>query len=527
MLSPEGALPPCGASRPTTGLPWGAGIVSTEISWYPGAVPLPAAAGPVNEDSLVQPHRFLLINALATRAEEYIFPAEISQGLLAVEAGVRALFPEVETRFLAWNHLDTEEPWAGLESLLHDFCPGAVGISAYSCAMPLAVQIASRVRTIDSRMPIILGGMHPTAFPEGIDRYPMFDYYVRGEGVRVCPRLLRHLFLGESRLDEIPSLSFVREGKVVVTPAEELPRDMDVNPPINWAHLASRPRPGSDIIRLNEACCLDLGGERMFPYEISQGCGYQCRFCERINGSAFRTHSPARVASDLIALNRSRGVKYIFFTDEHVHRNRGHFVALLDELAKIRHLGLRYYFAVRADEMLPELIDRMVDVGTRIFHVFPESGSPRIRGLMRKDLDIDRTLSNLEYASSQGIYVMGGFMAGWESETREDVAMTFALASNPAFDFVYMPFVACFARSELRPFLAKHGIEPDTPAYFAYLDGEPPIRLAAYGPEEYLRIAKAKTELNRQKAASPRTREKLEAIGCRLIFRRLGAEPGS
>jgi anaerobic magnesium-protoporphyrin IX monomethyl ester cyclase len=462
------------------------------------------------------PFRFLLINATDEATGQFLYPTDAPQGLLALKAGLRVAFPEVETQIRSWSEWPRGQEAEHFGRHLGDFAPHAVGISAYSSLMPLAIQIASQIKQALPEAPVILGGIHASAFPAGIDRYPMFDYYVRGEGVRVCARLLRHLFLGDSRLEEIPSLSFVRRGQVIVTPAERLPSNMDETPPIDWSELSATPHRRHDVIRLDERFSLRLIDGPMYPYESSQGCGQRCRFCERVNGTDFRAHSPVRIAADLAGIKQAIDAQMVFFTDEHVHHRRGHLEGLLDKLDELRSLRLRYYLAVRAAEIDRELVDRMVKVGVGLLHVFPEAGSSRIRGLMDKGLDIDRFLEHATYASDRGLFVMAGFIAGWPTETTAELELTYALARAPIFDFVFVPALRCLARSEMRPHLDAHGIEPDTPAYFEYLSHAWRLILADYGFDGYQSFLRRISAVNQEKVSSARTRAKLEALHCRI-----------
>ena len=477
----------------------------------------PKSLAPGNDSSTR--FRFLLINALDANFAQFLYPTDTPQGLLALKAGLRTYFPEVDVRILSWDQLTARDPYEQFDRGLRRFAPSAVGISAYSSAMPLAMGIAARVRRLNPDIPVIVGGIHPSAHPNGISRYPMFDFYVRGEGIRVCAQLLRHLFLGESRLEEIPSLAFCRDGRTVLTVEECTPADMDENPAIDWTDLARSGRGQYSVIRMDENFCLELEPGPMFPYESNQGCKWRCRFCERVNGTRYRTYSSERVLADIVAIKEAVDVQYIFLTAEHLDYRLPHLESLLDALETVRHLGIKYYCSVRLGEVERPLIDRLVDAGVGILHVFPETGSPRIRELMKKDLDIDRWKENVAYASDQGVLVLAGFIAGWPSETLEDLEMSLEFARYPWIDFAYLPSLRCLANSDMRHHLVELGIEPDTPAYFDYLNNSRNVVLAEYDPEDYREYLRRFSELNYEKKGSERTRRKMDTQGCRLVHR--------
>lgn len=58
-----------------------------------------------------------------------------------------------------------------------------IGISATSLNWPTALSVIWQIRDAEVKTPIVIGGVHPTMFPEYIlRRFPVVDFVIRHEG---------------------------------------------------------------------------------------------------------------------------------------------------------------------------------------------------------------------------------------------------------------------------------------------------------------------------------------------------------
>jgi radical SAM superfamily enzyme YgiQ (UPF0313 family)/SAM-dependent methyltransferase len=460
--------------------------------------------------------RVLLISAVESPVD-FLFFNNISPGLIHLRAGIERLGTDVEPQIVLWTGA------ADLSRALATVRPAVVGISAFSTFMPLALRIARQVREFDPGIPIVLGGYHASAFPGGIGKYKELDYFVRGEGVRVGPRLIQALLDGRPELGAIASLSFRGESGVEMTPLEELSTDMDDNPPVRWqARDRADFSSNTTAILGDQDFRLTFAARKLFPYQSSQGCNHQCRFCERETRTVRRWHSPDRVAADLEAIRQHFDNRYVFFSDDHPHKDRQRFVSLLDALR--RYGRLRYYMAVRADELDQELVDRMADAGVCIVHCFPESGAERIRTAMGKPIAMDRLLGNMERAKAKGMLVYGSFMFGWPTETRGEAETTLRLAGSSCFDLVsFMPLIY-FGGADVGRHLIELGIEPDSPRYFELLADPTRACLAQYTREEYRELLGRERLLNKEKLDDGARRVRLKEMDIEVTPLRVAPE---
>jgi anaerobic magnesium-protoporphyrin IX monomethyl ester cyclase len=142
--------------------------------------------------------------------------------------------------------------------------PDIVGISSlFTTYAEEALDVARIVKGTDARITIIMGGNHPTLFPEHCLHSPHVDYVIRGEGETPLYELITQLETGSRKeIDNIPGVSFKNsagfhisdisiEGNIDLTPDRKL---------INSADYRIGRRPYTFLL-------------------TSRGCPFQCAFC--------------------------------------------------------------------------------------------------------------------------------------------------------------------------------------------------------------------------------------------------------
>src|SRR5688500_17035088 len=70
---------------------------------------------------------------------------------------------------------------------------GLVGISATSLNWPTVIDLISQIRQADLSTPIVVGGIHPTMFPDHVMRSFLADFVIRFEGEKALVMLCRAL----------------------------------------------------------------------------------------------------------------------------------------------------------------------------------------------------------------------------------------------------------------------------------------------------------------------------------------------
>ncbi len=133
--------------------------------------------------------RFLLVNPYYPISETPSPPLGLGYiGGALVEAGV-----EVRVLDLVVNPYSRET----LSSLIADFSPQFVGVTAVTMTYPYAAQVVRDVKGIDPRIRTVMGGPHVTfCVQETMRDLPELDFIVLGEGEDTTVELVKEAFQG-------------------------------------------------------------------------------------------------------------------------------------------------------------------------------------------------------------------------------------------------------------------------------------------------------------------------------------------
>ena len=159
-----------------------------------------------------------------------------------------------------------------------------------------------------------------------------------------------------------------------------------------------------------------LGG--MFLAEVARGCTRRCRFC-----AVSSAYSPLRFVPAASLLERldaaGPAARVVGFLGACVTDHPG-LTGLAGTLAaRKQRVSVS---SLRADAGRSELVSVIARSGTRTLTVAPEAGSPRLRKLVGKELDVELLLETASHASESGFTTLKVyFMLGLPGERTEDV----------------------------------------------------------------------------------------------------------
>jgi len=198
--------------------------------------------------------------------------------------------------------------------------------------------------------------------------------------------------------------------------------------------------------------CISLQGTR--------GCPYRCIYCHNI----WKKHVCRSAESILeeIKLYADMGFRRFGFVDDIFNVNRVNSERFFNLVLK-SNLDIQLFFpnGLRGDIMNPEYIDLMVAAGTVYIPVAVDTASPRLQKLIRKNLNLERLRSNLDYLCTQYPDVITGlyFMIGFPSETEEEALTTLDFVMNTK--WIHFPeffIVNIYPGTELVDLALEHGI---------------------------------------------------------------------
>lgn len=185
-----------------------------------------------------------------------------------------------------------------IASIIRNRMPDVVGISSlFSTYFDEALEIAKIAKSINSKILTVMGGNHPTLFPESVLKNPDVDFVIRGEGEEPF-RLLIETLSKNGDLSNVPGFCYKKAEEIVVSK-----------------------------IFTSESKYLDLKRELLnreyyrygkgyvAPVLTSRGCPFNCSFCGR-PAARFRHFEIDDVKRDIEKLI-SLGYDTIDFEDDY------------------------------------------------------------------------------------------------------------------------------------------------------------------------------------------------------------------
>lgn len=181
----------------------------------------------------------------------------------------------------------------------------AVGISVMSGQVAIAASVVKRVRAVAPGVPVLIGGPHPTLFPQDALRATGADVAVRGDGEPVVAAAVEAA-TGDGPLPA--GCATWRDGRFETFGAPSFAKDLDALPDPDRTFLPA--------VRYGRAY---LGVRYPHaPVVSSRGCGSFCPWCSgpAIAPLGFRARSAERVADEVERLVRDLGIRAVHFEDD-------------------------------------------------------------------------------------------------------------------------------------------------------------------------------------------------------------------
>jgi radical SAM superfamily enzyme YgiQ (UPF0313 family) len=174
----------------------------------------------------------------------------------------------------------------------------------------------------------------------------------------------------------------------------------------------------------------------------SRGCPYNCLFCspiERVSyGKKLRVRSATNIADEMQFLE-SQGVNVVYFRDDCFNANKKWVVDVCDEIIK-RKIKIKWVANCRPDNFDKRVLIKMKKAGCSTVCLGIESGSDRILSMLNKGITVKKVQKVIKLINEIGIWVVGFFIIGNPSETKEEMEQTFKLAKRLQPEMIQLHF---------------------------------------------------------------------------------------
>ena len=298
-----------------------------------------------------------------------------------------------------------------------------VGISATTPQTYAAVQLAKTLRERHGNDLLIgLGGAHVSADPDFINRFPHFDFALTGEGEVTLPKIVRKILNGES-------IRGVYHGQA--------PSNLD-EVPFPARHLVN-----------NNLYFIPIREKKFTSILASRGCPYDCLYCSRpVIGRNVRFRSPKNIVAEMIECIDKFGIQWFQFVDDTMTLNRSHIIRLCDEIVN-RKLEIEWGCQTRVDLVNAQILSAMQKAGCREISLGIESGSERVRRVLRKNFSNESVFKAFKFCRKIGIETTAFFMLGLPTETKDELHWTIEFSRMIEADYIEVHVTTPFPGSDL------------------------------------------------------------------------------
>ena len=390
-------------------------------------------------------------------AKSHLFPGKIGEKLSAVQPPYWAALVAAYVRDKGYkvDILDAEADDLDSKTTalkINNFNPSLVCMSVLGSTpsasstpkMTIATETIRELKKINSNIPVVWNGIHPSALPEKTLRENGGDFVSRGEGFTNITELLNRILKKEDNFD-IQGICYVDEqtNKFLKNQQEEI---VDANslPIAAWDLL-----PIQKYKAHNWHCFSDI--DNRAPYAAlytAYGCPFKCTYCNihelySLEGKpGVRFRSPDHIMEEIDYLVKNYNVKNFKFADELFTTKKSHIISVCEKIIE-RKYDLNIWTFVRAVPYPIEVLKLMRKAGFTWVAMGIESFVDHVREGVDKNTAQEKLIETINMYKEADINIIANFIFGLPDDTLETMNKTLEMAME--FNFEYVDFYTCMA----------------------------------------------------------------------------------
>lgn len=288
-----------------------------------------------------------------------------------------------------------------------------VGISILTAEIPDAYQLINFIAE-NFQVPLAVGGMHVTLFPDQMARLPHVAYVVAGEGEEYFLNIAESLRDGRALGHKVFPKKFID--------LETLPcPDYSLEPAIEKFIIS----PLTD--KLMEIIVKPL---RWLPYESSRGCPSRCSFCINVvtNNNRYRKKSAAKVIEEIAGIVSTYHINHLKIIDDNFFVDIKRVMEIFRGLQK-KSLSITWDAECRCDYFNETMLNKenlafLKEAGLVQLTLGVESGAMHTLKIMKKDIIPQQAEYAVRQCNEFGIIARSSFIIETPGETMEDIRET-------------------------------------------------------------------------------------------------------
>lgn len=310
------------------------------------------------------------------------------------------------------------------------------------------VDAAEKIRRF-SDAAIVMGGAHPTFFPEVLEENDVLDFVIRGEAEDAFLQLVEAIE-GDRNMESVGNLRYRKGDRTVQNPMLPLREDLD-----------SIPFPDRTMLqryenRLNRTAVFVITG---------RGCPYNCSYCFN--------HSFSELYSGLGRQCRRRSVENVILEIEDILKwqPKLQMIVFQDDIFILdgnwvsefcreysRRIGLPFHCHLRANLVNREMMGELKEAGCISVKMAIESASDRLRNeILNRNMSRETIENACAAVKDAGIVLVTQNILGIPTGSIEDDIATLDLNCSFRPDFAFATLLQPYPRTEIGNFCVENG----------------------------------------------------------------------
>lgn len=343
--------------------------------------------------------------------------------------------------------------------------PDIIGISCYVWNISLVHQLGRELKKVLPETMIILGGPEVSFETRRImEREDYIDIVVKGEGERTLYELLRRISTNDSYHD-MDNIAFRVRGKVMEN-SEKPCNTLDPSAPFPYEGLPINPN-------------------KIYYYESTRGCPYNCEYCLSSAISGVRFLPLERIQRDLDFFLKNK-VKQVKFVDRTFNANKSHALGIMEYILENHNHHTNFHFEITAELVDEEFIEflKRIPMGLFQFEVGVQSTNPETLSAINRRMNFTSIIEPLKaLINLENIHIHLDLIAGLPYEDYFTFRNSFNDVFNLGAEKLQLGFLKLLKGSELRKKAGEYG--------YVCTDG-PPYEILANQWIDYSEIFKLK-----------------------------------
>ena len=342
-------------------------------------------------------------------------PKDISLGLAAVSACLKEDGHTVELIDTTFGRSDEE-----IMSQVKKFNPELVCSSMATNEFKYATHIIDMIREFNPKVPVLVGGYHPTMVPNEVLNLKNVDMVCVGEGDMPIKDVANMLSKKEYRTDIMNIWFKTPEGKIISNPQRQLP------------NLDELPIPDRSLFEYQRYIDWHNGTATVIS---TRGCPYPCTYCinrtqkeiYKGKGAFVRYKSVDKILSEIKEIVTNYRVKEIGFNDDTFTLNAVRVREFCNKYPQV--VGnVPFYVNARVNAVSRETFILLGKAGCKRVNMGVECGDPKIRNeILERDMTDEQIIQTFNWARDAGIETYAFNMIGLPYETKESIQKTIDL----------------------------------------------------------------------------------------------------